>query len=184
MNKKSEPAPAEKNESKRNKKPVIGGQANIIRESEEIILKLNTQNEELINDLQRLRADIENYRKRSEIDKASARDFSRQQTVTKLLPVIDNITRATAHLPEDLQTNDWAAGVMKLPQLLEKDLKAIGVTRILAEPRTVFNPEIHEAIQMDEESEGETEVVAEELQTGYMVDGVVLRPAMVRVTRK
>lgn len=37
---------------------------------------------------------------------------------------------------------------------------------------------------MDEESEGETEVVAEELQTGYMVDGVVLRPAMVRVTRK
>ena len=63
-------------------------------------------------------------------------------------------------------------------------MKAIGVTKILAEPGTVFNPEIHEAIQMDEGSEGETEVVSEELQTGYMVDGVVLRPAMVRVTRK
>ena len=184
MNKKSEPAPAEKNESKRNKKPVIGGQANIIRESEEIILKLNTQNEELINDLQRLRADFENYRKRVTLDLQSARDFSRQQTVGKLLPTIDNITRATTHLPEELKDNDWATGVMKLPQLLEKDLATIGVTKILAEPGTIFDPEIHEAVQMDEESEGDTEVIAEELQTGYMVDGAVLRPAMVRVMRR
>ncbi len=139
---------------------------------------------ELTNDLQRLKADFENYRKRVEQDKQTARDFSRISTIEKLLPTIDNITRATSHLPEELRENDWAQGVMKLPKLLDKDLKSIGVTKIDANPGTVFNPEIHEAVQMDEDAVGENEVVAEELQSGYMVDQQVIRPAMIKVTRK
>lgn len=152
--------------------------------SDEIIQKLNTQNEELITDLQRLRADFENYRKRVEQDKQVTRDFARQQTIGKLLPVIDNITRATDHLPDDLQANDWAQGVMKLPKLLDKELQVLGVEKIVATPDTIFNPEIHEAVQMDEDAEGENEVISVELQTGYSLDGAVLRPAMVKVTRK
>ena len=139
---------------------------------------------ELTDDLQRLRADFENYRKRVDQDKILARDVVRQQTIEKLLPSLDNITRAIAHAPENLKENDWAQGIMKLPKLLDKDLGDIGVTKIDASKGVVFNPEIHQAIQMDEDAEGETEVVAEELQTGYTVDGAVLRPAMVRVTRK
>lgn len=138
---------------------------------------------ELTNDLQRLRADFENYRKRVEQDKQTARGFAKQETVLKLLPALDNINRATSHLPASLEDNQWASGVVKLPKILQKDLAAIGVSPILAAPGTPFNPQLHDAIQMDEAAEGETEVVAEELQTGYMVDGVVIRPAMVKVTR-
>lgn len=139
---------------------------------------------ELTADLQRLRADFENYRKRVELDKAAIKVASKNQTIAKLLPVIDNISRATEHAPKELVKNDWANGVLKLPKLLFKDLEAVGVSKIDASEGAVFNPEIHEAVQMDEDSEGDVEVVASELQAGYMVDGVVLRPAMVRVTRK
>lgn len=177
MNKKPEP-----------KKPVFKKveTPNVSAKAEKTIApdKHNKQIQELTNDLQRLRADFENYRKRVEQDKQLARNFSRQQTIAKLLPTIDNITRATNHLPEELQNNDWAQGVIKLPKLLEKDLSTLGVAKIDANPGTLFNPEIHEAIQMDEDAEGDTEIVAEELQTGYMVDGAVLRPAMIKVTRK
>ena len=139
---------------------------------------------ELTADLQRLRADFENYRKRAELDKQTAKDYAKQQTVLKLLPTIDNLSRALGHLPPELANDKWANGVSRLPQVLDKDLKALGVEKIAADEGVLFNPEHHDAIQMDEDAEGETEVIAEELQTGYMIDGQVLRPAMVRVTRR
>lgn len=146
------------------------------------------KNQELVNeltaDLQRLRADFENYRKRSELDKQAAKDYAKQQTVLKLLPTIDNLNRALGHIPTELADNKWANGVAKLPHVLEKDLKSLGVEKIAAGEGVLFNPELHDAIQMDENAEGDTEVIAEELQTGYAVDGQILRPAMVRVTRR
>ena len=59
----------------------------------------------------------------------------------------------------------------------------MNVQRIAATPGTVFNPELHEAIQVDEDAEGDKEVIAEELQAGYTHAGVPIRHAMVKVTR-
>ena len=59
----------------------------------------------------------------------------------------------------------------------------MNVKKILAAPGTLFNPEFHEAVQF-EESEGEKEVIAEELQTGYMLGDDVIRHSMVKVTRQ
>lgn len=102
----------------------------------------------------------------------------------QLLPVIDTIERAIAHRPADLEGNKWADGVMSVTKQLTKQLEAIGVKRIDAKPGQVFNPGIHEAVQFDEDSEGDKEVVAEELQAGYLLDGSPVRHAMVKVTRK
>lgn len=138
---------------------------------------------ELTQDLQRLRADFENYRKRVDAEKQSARDAASASMVIKLLPVVDTIDRAVTHMPPELQENNWAQGIANLTKQLEKVLSDVGVERIVAEPGTLFDPHLHEAVMMDE-ADGEQEVVAEELQAGYLLNGVVARHSMVRVTRQ
>jgi molecular chaperone GrpE len=121
--------------------------------------------EELTADLQRLRADFENYRKRVEQDKAGLATLTKAATIMKLLPIVDTIERAIAHAPDDL----------------DKSLAELGLNRIEADPGTAFDPNLHEAVLM-EDGEGEHEVVAEELRTGYKLGDQVVRPSMVKVT--
>lgn len=139
---------------------------------------------ELTLDLQRTRADFENYRKRADQEKAAAKEMGQSNAVLKLLPVIDNIERAVSYLPPELADNQWAQGVANLSKNLAKSLESLQVTRIDASVGAPFNPELHEAIQFDEDTEGEQEVIAEELQAGYIHSGRVIRHAMVKVTKK
>lgn len=139
---------------------------------------------ELTADLQRTRADFENYRKRVETDKLSAREAGQANAILKLLPVIDNIERAVAYMPEDLNDNPWAKSVAGLVKNLEKSLEGLNLKRIAATPDTAFDPDLHEAIQFDEDATGEHEVIAEEMQAGYVLNGRPIRHAMVKVTRK
>lgn len=140
--------------------------------------------DELTLDLQRTRADFENYRKRVEAEKQSAHSMGQAKSVMKLLPVIDTIERAIANVPEELADNAWAKGVAGLGKQLDKQLKEIGLEKIDAKPGTSFNPELHQAVQFDEAADGEKEVIAEELRAGYTLDGAVIRDAMVKVTRR
>jgi molecular chaperone GrpE len=139
---------------------------------------------ELTLDLQRTRADFENYRKRVDAEKIASREAGQAGAIQKLLPVIDNIERAIAYMPEDLKENTWAQGVTSLVKHLDKSLVALNLTRIDANKGTAFDPELHEAIQFDEDAEGENEVIADELQAGYALNGHVIRHAMVKVTRQ
>jgi molecular chaperone GrpE len=95
------------------------------------------------------------------------------------LPVIDNFERALKNVPKELADNDYIKGVQGVVKQFEDTMIKIGVERI----QTVgehFNPELHEAISM-EEGEGDTEVVTEELQAGYKVGDEIIRHAMVKV---
>jgi molecular chaperone GrpE len=146
-------------------------------------LELEEKLGELTLDLQRTRADFENYRKRADLEKVAARESGRASAILKLLPVIDNIERAIAYTPEELKDNTWVQSVAGLVKHLEKSLDSLNLARIDAKPGTPFDPELHEAIQFDEDAKGEHEVVAEELQAGYTLGGHVIRHAMVKVTR-
>lgn len=146
--------------------------------------KQQQQIDELTADLQRTRADFENYRKRVDAEKLAARESGQSSAIMKLLPVVDNIERALLYLPEELKDNTWAQSVAGLVKNVEKSLEALNVRRITAAAGTDFNPELHEAIQFDEEATGEKEVIAEELQAGYTLNGSVIRHAMVKVTRQ
>lgn len=139
---------------------------------------------ELTLDLQRTRADFENYRKRVDAEKSAAREAGQASAILKLLPVIDNIERAIAYTPEELKDNAWVQSVSGLTKNLEKSLESLNLKRIDSKPGADFNPELHEAIQFDEEAEGDSEVVAEELQAGYTLNGHPIRHAMVKVTRQ
>ena len=139
---------------------------------------------ELTQDLQRTRADFENYRKRMESEKQAARQVGETKAILKLLAVIDTIERAVANVPADLTDNPWARGIAGIDKQLAKQLAALGVKKIAAAPGTMFNPELHQAVQFDEESEGDSEIIAEEMQAGYTLNGVPIRHAMVRVMRR
>ena len=145
--------------------------------------KTNDQITELTTDLQRTRADFENYRKRVETEKNQARENGQISMIMKLIPMIDNIDRAISHIPENLKQDVWAQGVMNLSKNLEKTMQDIGVSKVPAEIGMEFNPNLHDAIQFDEDATGEKEVISEVLQSGYSLNGTPIRHAMVKVTK-
>ena len=132
--------------------------------------ELDVKIAELTNDLQRTRADFENYRKQMDLQKAQAADFAKYETVKKVLPLLDDIDRAISATPE----------LKPLEKSLEKTLTELKLTKIDSEPGAEFNPDLHDAVMM-EESEGEKEVIAETMRAGYTYNGSVIRPAMVKV---
>lgn len=128
---------------------------------------------ELTNDLQRTRADFENYRKQVEAQKNQAMSVAKYATVVKFLPLIDDIDRAISAYPEQLSP---------LAKNLEKTLKSLDLQKINSEAGVEFNPDFHEAVSVNDEG-GDLEVVAETLRSGYLYNNEVVRPAMVKVQR-
>lgn len=134
---------------------------------------------QLTEALQLERADATNVRRRAEEDKVRLGTFYKSLVLRELLPVIDNFERALKTIPKELQGNDYIKGVAGVVKQFEQVLTKLGVERI----KTVgeaFNPELHEAVSMEEGDAG-TETVYEELQAGYVLQNEVLRHAMVRV---
>ena len=125
---------------------------------------------ELTNDLKRTRADFENFRKQTETQKANAMNLARYATVEKFLPLLDDIDRAFQIYPDQLSP---------LKKSLEKTLLDLKLSKIDSTVNTEFNPDFHDAIMV--EGDGDKEVIAETLRPGYLYDGAVIRPAMVKV---
>ena len=146
--------------------------------------ELEQQIAELTADLQRTRAAFENYRKRVEAEKVAARETCKAAAIMKLLPIIDTIERAVVYMPDDLKDHKWAQGISGLVKNLDKALESLDLKRIDAKEGVEFNPDLHEAIQFDEDAEGDKEVIAEELQAGYTLGGSPIRHAMVKVTKQ
>lgn len=150
---------------------------------DQVVTKYKAEIDGLINDLQRTRADFENYRKHTEQDVAVAQLRAVEHILSKLLPTIDIIDNATAQVPTDLVENEWVKGIVAMRAKLLKSLGELGVEPMIVKPGDPFDHNQHNAIQFDE-SEGDIEVVAAVLRMGYFYRGQVLRPAMVSVTRK
>lgn len=125
--------------------------------------------QELTNDLQRTRADFENYRKQIESQKEMEKNAVKLATVFKVLPLLDDMDRALNSYEE----------LSPLRKSLEKTLSELGLTKI--ELGEEFNPELAEAVMA--EGEGEKEVISEVLRPGYYYGGEVLRPAMVKIVK-
>ncbi|MBC7764213.1 nucleotide exchange factor GrpE, partial [Microbacteriaceae bacterium] len=92
--------------------------------------------------------------------------------------------RAIVHIPEDIAEHPWVLGVEGLIKQLDKSLAGMHLERIKADAGDIFDPALHQAIQFDEDAEGSEEVIAEELQAGYALNGKPIRHAMVKVTRR
>ena len=138
----------------------------------DVLNQVQAQVASLTADLQRTRADFENYRKQVDGQKAQAVAMAEYATVLKLLPLLDDLARAMATYEE----------LAPLKKSLDKALTELKLTTMETELGTEFDPDVHEAVLV-EDGEGEREVIAETLRPGYWYDGEVLRPAMVKVKR-
>lgn len=147
-------------------------QAELLASTEELKVS-QAKVDELTGDAQRARADLENYRKQVEKRIEKAEKDERDKTVMKMLPLIDDMGRAIESYPEELSA---------IKKNFQKVLEKLGLVRMVPEPGTEFDPEKYDAISV-EEGGGEKEVIAETLQAGYMYEGVIIRPAMVKVKK-
>jgi molecular chaperone GrpE len=154
------------------------------QKSEDIFTKSEVEQllSDLTTDLQRVQAEFINYKRRSEEEKLKAITLGKEQAVSALLPVVDSIDRAIIHEPDDIKGHQWVKGINSLASQLDKELEKIGLIKF-GKPGQEFDPNLHEAVSMDD-ADGQLEVIAEVLQTGFMLSGHVIRPAMVRVTKK
>ncbi|MDO4741820.1 MAG: nucleotide exchange factor GrpE, partial [Candidatus Saccharibacteria bacterium] len=134
-------------------------------------LELEAKVTELTNDLQRTRADFENFRKQVEAQKENEKKAVKLATIYRVLPLLDDLGRAISSYKE----------LEPLEKSMKKTLEGFGLEKIDSRADVEFNPDLHEAIMV--EGEGEKELIAETLRYGYKYEGEVLRPAMVKVKK-
>lgn len=142
--------------------------------------KKDLQIEELTDKYRRTMAEFDNFRKRTEKEKAAMYEIGARGIIDKLLPVVDNFERGLAAIPEEDKASAVAEGMDKIYRQLTKMLEDAGVKEIEAEGAE-FDPNFHNAVMhVEDESLGEN-VVAEVLQKGYTYRDSVVRHSMVKV---
>ena len=142
--------------------------------------KKDEQIEELTDKVKRQMAEFDNVRKRTEKEKSQMYDMGAKTIVEKILPVIDNFERGLAAVPEDNKEDAFVVGMDKIYRQMLTVLEEAGVKPIEA-VGAEFDPNFHNAVMhVEDETLGEN-VVAEELQKGYMYRDTVVRHSMVKV---
>ena len=142
--------------------------------------KKDEQIEELTDKVKRQMAEFDNFRKRTEREKSQMYDMGAKTIVEKILPVIDNFERGLAAVPEDNKEDAFVVGMDKIYRQMLTVLEEAGVKPIEA-VGAEFDPNFHNAVMhVEDETLGEN-VVAEELQKGYMYRDTVVRHSMVKV---
>jgi molecular chaperone GrpE len=132
--------------------------------------------------LLRVAADFDNYKKRSRREIADATKIAREDLLRELLPVFDNLERASAHAGTATDTKALADGISMVQRQFVDVLGKLGIERVPSTGQP-FDPAVHEAVQHSETDEFAPGVVAAELQAGYRMGDRVLRPALVVVAK-
>lgn len=138
--------------------------------------------EELEDRVKRQMAEFENFRKRTEKEKAAMYEVGAKSVIEKILPVVDNFERGLASIPEEEKNSAFAEGMNMIYKQLIGELDKLGVKPIEA-VGTEFNPEFHNAVMQVESEEYESGIIAQELQKGYTYHDTVVRHSMVAVTQ-
>ncbi|SDC30638.1 nucleotide exchange factor GrpE [Shouchella lonarensis] len=130
--------------------------------------------------LARVRADFENFKRRSRAEKEAAAKYQSQNLVEKLLPVLDNFERALMVEPQHEETKQLLQGMEMVYRQLETALQNEGV-QVIQATGELFDPHLHQAVMQVEEEGYEQNQIVEELQKGYQLKDRVIRHSMVKV---
>lgn len=142
--------------------------------------KKDIQIEELTDRVKRQMAEFDNFRKRTEKEKAAMFEVGAKSVVEKILPVIDNFERGLAALTEEQKAEPFAQGVEMTYKQLMSTLESIEVKPIEAVGKE-FDPNLHNAVMHVEDEKLGENIVAEEFQKGYTYRDTVIRHSMVKV---
>lgn len=146
--------------------------------SEEVENKVNSEIEELKNQLLRLQADFVNYKNRTEREKSNSIILANEGLILKLLPVLDNFNRAFAHVNLE---DDAVKGFVMIKDQFKSILKSEMVEEIESDGAT-FDPNLHNAVMTESKEGVKSGIVLETFEKGYKIKDKVIRPSMVKVS--
>lgn len=154
-----------------------------VNELEQLKLKLEkaeSSSKDYLDKLQRSMAEFDNFRKRTNVEKASMYENGARDTIEKLLPILDNFERAILSTPEEDKNSAMFKGIDMIFNQMVETFKNMGVEEVAGVGET-FDPNIHNAVlHIDDDRFGEN-VVAEVMQKGYKYKDKIIRPSMVKV---
>ena len=146
------------------------------------LAKARAEAESYLDDLRRLQADFDNYRKRTLREQTARTASASQALVARLLPVLDNFELAVSAAEQSRDFDRMLKGVEMVLGALREVLEGEGLVKIEAEGKP-FDPERHEAVIAVEQEGSEPGMVVDIVRAGYELGGKVLRPAMVKVAK-
>jgi molecular chaperone GrpE len=146
------------------------------------LARARAEAEAYLDDLRRLQADFDNYRKRTLREQTARTASASQALVARLLPVLDNFELAVSAAEQSRDFDRMLKGVEMVLGALREVLEGEGLVKIEAEGKP-FDPERHEAVIAVEQEDAEPGTIVDIVRTGYELGGKVLRPAMVKVAK-
>ncbi|MFM8322329.1 MAG: nucleotide exchange factor GrpE [Chloroflexota bacterium] len=146
------------------------------------LARAQAQAQEYLDGWQRSRAEFANYKKRMEREQSQVYQNAAAGVVRRYLVISDDLERALKNRPREGEGAAWAEGIELIYRKFQQLLESEGITPMNAAGQP-FDPNLHEAVVMEDSPEHESGQVIEVLQQGYMQGERVLRPAVVRVAR-
>ena len=138
---------------------------------------------EALNDrLLRLHAEFENYKKRMARERSEFVKFANEALILEFLPVLDNLERAVGMANSGMDAQRIAEGLDIILRLFQTTLEKAGV-KVIEAVGHEFDPNLHQAVARVESTDGRDDIVVEEVQKGYLLEGRLLRPSMVKVSK-
>lgn len=186
-------------------------QSEDVNNNDSVIEQLKNDLDSAMNNWKRTAADFENYKRQKEKESRELIEFAREVTVAKLLPTLDTLAQALKHIPQlnqpisksanqqdsgsadgqasrladeqfVKQYQNWQVGISGILMQLDKVLEEFGVKKIEAVGKK-FDPHLHEAVK-EVESESPDGMIVDELQSGFELNGKVIRASQVVVSKK
>ncbi len=152
-----------------------------LSECEKKLNEYKKKAEEYLNGWKRAKADYLNFKKEEERRKSEFVKFANLSLILELLPLRENFKKAFNHLPKELEENDWVIGIKHIKNQLDELFKKFHIEEI----KTVgekFNPERHEAVGKEKRDNLEEDTIIKEVETGYLMEGKVIKPAKVIIS--
>lgn len=145
------------------------------------IKELESRILELEDGWKRTQADFVNFKRKAEEDRINLIKNASNNIISELLPILDNFSLAAKHIPENIAEDNWVSGIKVIEKQFESILSENGLEKVGSLGK-MFDHNIHEALESvaSDEPEG---AILEELLPGYKLNGELLRPAKVKVSR-
>lgn len=169
---------------KNNNHPAEKEKAITIPKEEYEALKAKADERDGFNDKYlRIHAEFENAKKRLEKEKVDFLTYAHEEFIVEFLPILDSLEIAERHVKEAKDFKAVQEGVNMIQDQIQRFLKDMGVERV----KTIgekFDPHVHEALEVEESNDKPEGIIVAELKPGYRLNGRLLRPASVKITKK
>jgi len=141
------------------------------------------QKSEYLAGWQRARADFLNYKKEERERIEEILKYANEELIFKILPILDNFYLIETKLPEDIKENENVKGILQIKKQIVDFLKREGVEELKIKTGDKFDPNYQEAVETTEKEGIEPGIILEITQKGYIINGRLLRPAKVKVSK-